>query len=141
LARQRYFSRLSGPLLDRIDLQVEVLAVSRAELVSQLRPESTAVVATRVAAARAVQRERLAELEAICNSQVPGSWLRGKGRLPVSVTRDVDQALDRGRLSIRGYERVLRIAWSIGDLAGRSRPDRDDVGMALMLRHRGQGAA
>jgi magnesium chelatase family protein len=140
-ARRRYLGRLSGPLLDRVDLQVEVLAVSRADLVSDQRPESTAVVAARVAAARAVQRERLAGTEWVCNGEVPGSALRGQWRLPPAVTQDVDLALDRSWLSIRGYDRVLRIAWTLCDLAGRTSPDRDDVSRALMFRLRGQVAA
>lgn len=136
-ARRRYMARLSGPLLDRVDVQVDVLAVSRADLVSERRPEDTATVAARVATARAAQRERLAETSWVCNGEVPGSCLRGDLKLPPAVTRDVDHALDRARLSIRGYDRVLRISWSISDLAGRTRPNRDDVGQALMLRHRG----
>jgi len=139
--RRRYLGRLSGPLLDRVDLQVEVLAVSRADLVSDERPEDTATVAARVAVARSIQRERLAGTPWASNGEVSGTWLRGPLKLPTSVTRDVDQALDRARLSIRGYDRVLRIAWSVCDLAGHSRPDRDDVGRALMLRQRGEAVA
>jgi magnesium chelatase family protein len=138
--RRRYLARLSGPLLDRVDLQVEVLAVSRADLADVQLPESTATVAARVSVARAAQRERLAKTAWACNGEVAGGWLRGVLRLPSTVTQDVDLALDRARLSIRGYDRVLRIAWTLSDLAGRSRPDRDDVGRALMLRQRGQVA-
>jgi magnesium chelatase family protein len=140
-ARRRYLGRLSGPLLDRIDVQVDVLAVSRADLVSEQRPETSAVVAARVATARAAQRARLAGTSWVCNGEVPGNYLRADLKLPLVVTRDVDHALDRGWLSIRGYDRVLRIAWSISDLAGRARPESDDVGQALMLRHRGLVAA
>jgi magnesium chelatase family protein len=139
--RRRYLARLSGPLLDRVDLQVDVLAVSRADLVSDQQPENTATVAARVATARAAQRERLGDTEWVCNGEMPGKLLRGEFKLPPAVTRDLDYALDRARLSIRGYDRILRIAWSIGDLAGRSRPDRNDVGQALMLRTRGELAA
>jgi magnesium chelatase family protein len=139
--RRRYLGRLSGPLLDRVDLQVEVLAVSRADLVAEGQPEDTATVAARVARARAVQRERLARTPWFCNGEVSGTWLRGPLKLPPAVTQDVDHALDRAQLSIRGYDRVLRIAWSICDLAGRARPDRDDVGRALMLRQRGRVTA
>jgi magnesium chelatase family protein len=136
--RRRYLGRLSGPLLDRVDLQVEVHAVSRADLVSVAPPETTAVVAARVAEARALQRERLAGTSWLNNGEVPGGWLRGRLRLPPPVTRDVDEALDRGDLSIRGYDRVLRIAWTVSDLAGRDRPDRNDVGQALTFRQRSQ---
>lgn len=136
--QRRYRARLSGPLLDRVDVQVEVLAVSRADLVREERPENTATVAARVAKARAAQRERLAETDWVCNGEVPSSFLHQEWKLPPAVTKDVDYALDRARLSIRGYDRVLRIAWTISDLAGQTRPNRDDVGRALMLRLRGE---
>jgi magnesium chelatase family protein len=136
-ARRRYLARLSGPLLDRVDLQVEVLPVSRADLVSREPVESTATVAARVARARAAARERLAGTEWTSNGEVSGGWLRGALRLPSKVTQDVDLALERAQLSIRGYDRVLRVAWSVADLAGRPLPNRDDLGRALMLRQRG----
>jgi magnesium chelatase family protein len=138
LARRRYLSRLSGPLLDRVDLQVEVLAVSRAEMSCAVPPEPSSVVAARVLAARGVQRERLAGTPWSCNGEVPGSWLRGPLRLGSATTVDLDRGLDRGSLSIRGYDRVLRAAWTVADLEGRSVPGRDDVGRALTLRQRGR---
>ncbi len=136
-ARRRYLARLSGPLLDRVDIQVEVLAVSRAELAAAEPAESPAAVAERVARARAVQRERLSGTPWASNGEVSGGWLRGPLRLPPAVTHEVDVALDRAHLSIRGYDRVLRLGWTLADLADRARPDRDDVGLALMLRQRG----
>lgn len=141
LARRRYLGRLSGPLLDRVDLQVEVCAVSRAEMAAACPPESTAVVAARIGQARAAAVERLVGVAWTCNGEVPGAWLRGRWRLAPATTRDLDVALDRGRLSIRGYDRVLRVAWTLADLAGRSVPARDDVGQALALRCRGAVAA
>jgi magnesium chelatase family protein len=138
--RRRYLARLSGPLLDRVDVQVQVLAVSRVDLADGQQPEDTATVAARVSMARAAQRDRLAKTVWAYNAEVSGGWLRGTLRLPPTATQDVDLALDRAHLSIRGYDRVLRIAWTLSDLAGRSRPDRDDVGRALMLRQRGQVA-
>jgi len=132
-ARRRYLSRLSGPLLDRVDLQVLVTAVSRADLAAD-PPESSAPVARRVARVRQVQRERFADRPWICNGEAPGAWLRSQGRLPASVTADLDRALDRGTLSIRGYDRILRVSWTVADLAGHDRPERDDVGRALALR-------
>jgi len=141
LARRRYLGRLSGPLLDRVDLQVDVRAVSRAEMTGARSPEPTGAVALRVAAAREAQRERFEGLAWSLNGEVPGAWLRGRWRLPGHATRELDAALDRGRLSIRGYDRVLRVAWSLCDLSGRQGPDRDDVGRALTLRCRGLVAA
>jgi magnesium chelatase family protein len=140
LARRRYLTRLSGPLLDRVDLQVEVLAVSRAEMSCAVPPEPSAAVAGRVLAARAAQRARLAGTPWSSNGEVPGSWLRGPLRLAPGTTTDLDRGLDRGMLSIRGYDRVLRVAWTVADLGGRTGPGRDDVGRALQLRQRGRVA-
>jgi magnesium chelatase family protein len=140
-ARRRYLGRLSGPLLDRVDLQIEVLAVSRAEMALDLSPEATSVVAARVATARGAQRERLTGTPWGVNAEVPGPWLRGALRLSPLVTTDLDRALDRGRLSIRGYDRVLKVAWTLADLAGVAAPGRDEVGRALLLRHRARVAA
>jgi magnesium chelatase family protein len=136
--RRRYLARLSGPLLDRLDLQVEVSPVSRAELAEGRTPETSAVVSARVAAARDRQRRRLAGTPWLYNGEVQGSFLRGPLRLPASVTAEVDSALDHGRLSIRGYDRVLRIAWTLADLAQLDRPGADQLAHALLLRQRGQ---
>jgi len=132
-ARRRYLARLSGPLLDRIDLQVEVQAVSRATL-SNGPGESSAVVGQRVSAARAAARERLVRTPWTLNSEVPGTWLRERLRRCSGVLGEVDRALERGTLSLRGADRVLRIACSVADLAGRAAPNRSDVGLAMMLR-------
>ncbi|GAA3812244.1 YifB family Mg chelatase-like AAA ATPase [Cellulomonas soli] len=134
--RRRYFGKLSGPLLDRVDLQVE-LAPARA---GDLPGESSAVVARRVQEARAAQSARLAGTPWRTNAEVPGAWLRdrlGGGRALLS---DLDRAIDRGTLSLRGVDRVLRVAWTLADLEGREAPGRGHVGQALLMRTRGQGA-
>lgn len=136
--RRRYAAKLSGPLLDRVDVQVTVHPVSRAALD---RPaESTAVVAARVAAARGAQGERLAGTPWQVNAQVPGGWIRDRLGADRTLLRDVDRALDAGTLSLRGADRVLRIAWTLADLAGRPAPSNDDIGSALLLRTGGGGA-
>jgi magnesium chelatase family protein len=141
LTRRRYFAKLSGPLLDRVDLQVDVQPVSRAQMASGRSPESTAVIAERVLRARSQQRERFRAVGWSCNGQVPGSWLRGPLRASPRVTADLDRALDRGLLSIRGYDRVLRVAWTLADVVGRDGPGREEIGQALLLRQRGPVAA
>src|SRR5919202_1292796 len=141
MARRRYLQRLSGPLLDRVDIQVEVAVVSRAELELAGEPETTATVAARVSLARQAQRRRLRGTGWSSNAEVPGPYLRGPLGLPRVVTRDVDRALDAGLLSIRGYDRVLRVAWTEADLAGAAAPDRDHVARALLLRSRDRVAA
>ena len=135
--RRRYFGKLSGPLLDRVDLQVELQPGARAE---SAPGESTRSVAARVAAARGAQAERLGGTPWRTNGEVPGSWLRDRLGADRALLADLDRALDRGTLSLRGVDRVLRVAWTLADLAGRSAPGRADVGQALLLRTRGNGA-
>jgi magnesium chelatase family protein len=141
LAKRAYLGKLSGPLLDRVDLQVLVPAVTRSWLAGEAG-EPSAVVAARVRAARDAQAERWTGTGWSLNSHVPGSRLRrGPWRLAPRVTGDLDRALDRGRLTLRGYDRVLRLGWTVADLAGRSTPDRDHLGVALTLRNQGPVAA
>ncbi len=138
LERRRYLGRLSGPLLDRIDIQVDVPPVTRASLALAEDAESSATVAERVAAARERQHHRLAGTGWRTNAEVPGSWLRSDdGGLPTDVRVSLERALDRGALSMRGVDRVLRVAWTLADLAGQERPTVTDVGTALALRTRG----
>ncbi|GAB2697925.1 YifB family Mg chelatase-like AAA ATPase [Thalassiella azotivora] len=142
LARRRYLGRLSGPLLDRVDLQVEVEPVSRHHLLRDggPAPEPSALVAERVAGARRAQRDRW-DGAWRTNAEVPGAVLRGTHRLPATVTAVLDTAMDRGLLTMRGYDRVLRVAWTLADLAGAARPDEVHVGGALALRARSGVAA
>jgi magnesium chelatase family protein len=136
-ARRRYLGRLSGPLLDRMDLQVELNAVSRAALLADAAGlEPTAVVRERVAVARAAAAERLAGTEWRTNAEVPGRALRSRWRLARSVRLAADLGVERGELSARGYDRVLRVAWTLADLGGRTQPDAGDVAAAFQLRTR-----
>ncbi|MFC8599763.1 YifB family Mg chelatase-like AAA ATPase [Isoptericola sp. NPDC057191] len=135
-AKRRYFGRLSGPLLDRVDLQVDVQPVTRAERTAGTDGETSALVAQRVAAAREVARDRLARTPWSTNAEVPGRWLRERSRAP-GVLAPIEQMVDRGVLSLRGADRVLRIAWTVADLAGRASPTADDVSAAVTMRTRG----
>ncbi|NJC68211.1 YifB family Mg chelatase-like AAA ATPase [Planosporangium thailandense] len=136
LVRRRYLGRLSGPLLDRIDLQVTLLPVTAAALVAdQPAMESSAVVAARVARARAAAAARWAGVRVARNADVTATTLRDhRWRLPRSVTGALIRALDQGHLSARGHDRVIKVAWSLADLDGRDRPDAGDVTEALELR-------
>lgn len=137
-----YAHRLSGPLLDRIDLQVHVPTPPRAALLGP-PGESSATVASRVLTARMTQTERWSETGYAVNGQVPGPILRSRPfRLSPECTVDLDRAVDHGLLSLRGYDRCLRVAWTIADLAGRTTPSRHEVGVALsMRRHRTRAAS
>ncbi|WP_255575882.1 hypothetical protein [Cryobacterium sp. TMT3-29-2] len=95
----------------------------------------SAVARGRVVEARAAAAHRLAGTPWALNSDVPGPWLRGPAaRLGGAATAILDRALERGGITMRGYDRVLRVAWSIADLQGVSRPGIEQVGQALYLR-------
>lgn len=134
-AVRRYRARLSGPLLDRVDLRVSVQPVGRAELLAAVRSaESTATVAARVAIARERAGERLADTPWQTNSEVPGHELRTRWPIEREALRSVENDMERGFLTARGLDRVLRVAWTLADLAGHDRPTREDVDLALELR-------
>jgi magnesium chelatase family protein len=139
--RRRYMSRMSGPLLDRVDIQLQVDRVSLADFGQSGGAEDSATVGARVLAARASQLQRLQPWGMETNSQVPGRILRGELRLAAATTRILDHALERGVLTARGYDRVLRLAWTLADLAGREQPDGNDIGQALSLRQTASAAA
>ncbi|CAH0322322.1 Competence protein ComM [Microbacterium sp. Bi128] len=132
--RRRYQARMSGPLLDRVDIQLEVERVSLAGFGQPAAEEGTASIAERVRAARTRQLDRLLPFGMETNAQVPGRLLRGSLRLDAPTTRILDYALERGVLTARGYDRVLRLAWTLADLSRHDVPDADDVGQALGLR-------
>jgi magnesium chelatase family protein len=135
LERRRYQARLSGPLLDRIDLRVQLPAVTRAAWLDGVGPpESTAVVARRVSAARSAAADRLAGTGLTLNSQVPGRLLRERWPVRRTALALAERALERGSLSVRGFDRVLRVAWTLADLAGAASPSADHVAEALGMR-------
>ena len=137
MARRRYLARISGPLLDRIDIQLRVSRITSAQvrLADESVRVSSAHARTRVAAARETAAARLASTPWSLNSHVPGQWLRGKTmRLAPASTASIDRALERGGITMRGYDRVLRLAWTLADLDGDTRPGADHVGRALYLR-------
>ncbi|MFQ1001349.1 YifB family Mg chelatase-like AAA ATPase [Modestobacter sp. SSW1-42] len=135
LERRRYQSRLSGPLLDRIDLRVTLPPVTRAAWLDGLgTPEATAAVAERVRRARAVAAERMAGTGLSLNSQVPGRLLRERWKPSRGSLALAERALERGSLSVRGLDRVLRVSWTLADLAGLVAPGPDQVAEALGMR-------
>jgi magnesium chelatase family protein len=135
-AKRRYLGKLSGPLLDRVDLRVEMHAVKAGAFAPQ-EGESTAVVRERVAAARTAAAERWKPHGIRTNAEVSGALLRRKFRLDARTMDPLRSALDRGQLSIRGLDRTLRVAWTLADLAGRSSPGLADVTTALSFRQAG----
>lgn len=134
--KRRYLGRLSGPLMDRVDLRVELHRV-RSGAMNAVEGESTAMVRDRVAAAREAAAARWAPHGVRTNAEVGGPLLRRRFRPAPAVMLPLRTALDRGVLSIRGLDRCLRVAWTLADLAGRSSPVLDDVNTALSFRQAG----
>ncbi|MGH6653853.1 MAG: YifB family Mg chelatase-like AAA ATPase [Actinocrinis sp.] len=139
-ARQRtaYLARISGPLLDRIDLRVDVTPVGPGELLGAasggLGGEPTATVCERVAEARDRAVRRLDGTPWRCNAHVPGQVLRTRWPLNTEALASAERALNAGTLTARGLDRVIRVAWTVADLAGADRPDKAAVDMALGFR-------
>lgn len=140
-AQRSYLGRLSGPLLDRIDLQLRVErltpAAARLAAAGEATGMSTREAASLVAEARLRAVERFRAEPWSTNATAAGAWLRESAhRLGRATTEQLDRALERGRLSMRGVTRTLRVAWTIADLAGADHPTRDHIGEALWFRVR-----
>jgi magnesium chelatase family protein len=135
LVRRRYIGRLSGPLLDRVDLRARMYPVTALSAATG-EAETTATVRARVLAARASAAERWAGQGWRTNAEVPGPVLRTRFALPRSAVRPLDAGLRAGELTARGADRALRVAWTLADLAGLDRPDEALVETALFFRDR-----
>src|SRR5690606_6830666 len=136
LARRRYLGKLSGPLMDRIDIWVQMYAMAGGTFGAE-ESESSAVVRERVTVARRAAAHRWREFGWLTNAEVPGHVLRQRFRLPPEVTEPVEAGLRMGRLSARGADRAIRVAWTICDLRGGDIPSAQDVMQALNFRQRG----
>ncbi|MBL9012147.1 MAG: YifB family Mg chelatase-like AAA ATPase [Alphaproteobacteria bacterium] len=129
-----YQARISGPLYDRIDLHVDVPAVSAADLSLPAPREGSAEIAARVAAARARQGERYAAAGIRTNAEAEGEVLAEGARLEPAAQALLAEAAEKMRLSARGYTRALRVARTIADLAGSPTTARPHIAEALSYR-------
>jgi magnesium chelatase family protein len=134
--RRQYFGRLSGPLLDRVDLRIRMRPTTAIVPLSEDDPEPSAIVRARVAEARARATHRWREHGWPTNAEVPGPVLRRQLRLPRHATALLDKGLSTGAVTARGADRCLRVAWTLCDLANRPHPTADDVAAALEFRDR-----
>jgi len=133
--RRRYLGRLSGPLLDRVDLRVPMRGLAAAALTDETA-ESSAAVRARVANARAAATARWAPYGWRTNAEVPGPALRQRFRLDRAALVPLEKGLRRGEITARGADRALRVAWTLADLRGHERPQCNEVAAALLFRDR-----
>lgn len=135
---RRYQQRISGPVRDRIDIHHLLPPVSTAEMYQDNGPSSaTAAVAARVFDARERQQARFAGLPWLTNAVVPGAEFRRHCPLSADAARLLEVEVVHGRLTQRGADRVVRLAWTVADLGMRSHPDAECVKEALNLRSNG----
>jgi magnesium chelatase family protein len=133
-ARRRYLGRLSGPLLDRVDVKVRLQPVSRREMLyDRKHAEASAIVAARVAAARERAARRLAGTPWRLNAEIPGAELRRSFPPEPGALRSLDRAMELGQVSARGADKIVRVGWSLADLAGKPRPGAGEVDLSIGL--------
>ncbi len=135
---QRYRAKLSGPLLDRIDIRLTVPRLTKHELLGQEWGESSAAVRDRVQAARERQRSRYAALGVRCNSDLPGPAIRHLARLDPHAEELLSKAVDSMALTGRGFDRALKVARTIADLDGAERVAGEHLLEALSYRALGE---
>ena len=131
---QKYLGRLSGPLLDRIDIRLIVQAAGQKRLRTIGDAVTSADLRARVVRAREVAADRFARTPWRLNSHVPGHVLRKQFAVGRSAEVQLEKLLEAGNLSMRGLDRCLRVAWTIADLADSGSPSARDVDLALMFR-------
>jgi len=130
----RYLAKISGPLLDRIDLQVEVPALTPEEIGSTTAGESSASIRERVEAARQIQRERFRRTSIQSNAEMSTRHMRRYCELGPSSRRLLEHAVARLGLSARGYDRLLKVARTIADLGACERLNSAHVAEAVHYR-------
>lgn len=131
---ERYRGRISGPLLDRIDLHVEMTEVAYDDLASKQEGESSEVIRARVNEARRIQKARFAKEGILYNSQMSASMLKKYCRLETDAEELLKLSFTRLNLSARAYNRVIKVARTIADMAGRKDIGKADIAEALQYR-------
>lgn len=132
---QNYLGRISGPLLDRIDLHVEVPAVKFREISSDRTGETSAQIRERVVAARRLQQRRFSSKPRItCNARMETKELKAYCALDEATLELLKNAMNSMNLSARAYDRILKVARTIADLAGREGIGSDEVSEAIQFR-------
>ena len=128
---QRYLSRISGPLMERFDMHLEVEPVLFEELSDTKIPESSAEIRKRVQAARAIQEERFRGTGITCNAQIPAGHLQTYCPVSDGAKQVIQNAFDKLGLSARSYDRILKVARTIADMAGTDTIERTHAAAAI----------
>lgn len=131
---QNYLGRISGPLLDRIDIHIEVPQVKFREIAAERAGESSAQIRARVVAARALQHKRFAGRRIACNARMGSRELKEFCTISDDTLEMLKVAMQEMQLSARAYDRILKVARTIADLAGAEKLTSDHVGEALQFR-------
>jgi magnesium chelatase family protein len=134
MAVQKYLAKLSGPLLDRIDLHVSVSRLLFDELVDRSAAETSATIRARVEAARRRQVDRLKDVRATTNAAIPAADVRRLCPLAAEPLALLEGAVTRGAPSARSFDRITRVACTIADLAGAEHIAREHVAESLLYR-------
>ena len=132
---RRYVKKISGPLLDRIDLHVHVPRPEYAELTASQPAEPSSVIARRVQQARQIQNERFRVSGIVCNAQMGHRHIRSHCQLTVEAQAILKQAFVKMHLSARSYDRVIKVARTIADLSGEDRINAPHIAEALSFRN------
>ena len=131
---KRYLRRISGPLMDRIDLHINVPRLRYEEMAGEQQAESSYTIAQRVAAARTRQAERLGASRVFCNAQMNHRQLKEQCKLSREAQELLRQAFEKMKLNARSYDRIIKVAQTIADLAGQQMIAYDHVAEAVQLR-------
>ena len=131
---QRYLARISGPLLDRIDLHIQVPAVKYKELAQDEKAEESATIRERILAARDIQGRRLAPYGLYCNAQMTPRTLRRFCKLDAECEKQMENAITKLGLSARAYDRILRVSRTMADLEGSDKIQARHVAEAIQYR-------
>ena len=133
-AVHRYMSHISGPLMDRIDIHIEVVPVSISEMTTAERAESSAEIRKRVIAAREIQLRRFEGLDIHCNAMMNSAMLRRFAPLDKGVATLLESAMSRLNLSARAYDRIIKVARTIADLEGKENIEPQHITEAIGFR-------
>jgi magnesium chelatase family protein len=139
-ARQRYMNKISGPLLDRIDIQIEVSPVEFDDISSITPSESSAAIRERVVKAREIQTERFRNVKGVhCNAQMTSALLREYAQPDEKGLARLRDAMERLNMSARAYDRILKVARTIADLEGSADVKQHHIAEAINYRNLDRG--